>query len=129
MDTVRPNATHSFHSATSVKESDITGPRPMQIGPEDSAPPKETHEAWSNRTARIHAALANLMGEVEAVDEEKENRMARKTAQAFFDFALDDFAGGENRLELQASHRFQCVKALRGEEPAGGDFDRAVDAL
>ena len=53
----------------------------------------------------------------------------RADAEAFFDFALDGFAGGEHRLEVQAGHGFQRVESLRGEQPAGGDFDVAVDAL
>ena len=37
--------------------------------------------------------------------------------------------GGEDRLEIQAGHRLQRVEPLRGKEPAGGHFHRAVDAL
>jgi hypothetical protein len=36
-------------------------------------------------------------------------------AEAFFDFALDGFGGGENRLEVQAGQGFQRVKTLRGK--------------
>ena len=50
-------------------------------------------------------------------------------AEAFLDFALDGFAGGENRLEVQAGHGLQRVESLRGEQAAGGDFHRAVEAL
>ena len=50
-------------------------------------------------------------------------------AEALFHFALDGFAGGEHRLEVQAGQGFQRVESLRGEQPAGGDFHGAVDAL
>ena len=50
-------------------------------------------------------------------------------AEAFFDFALDGFGGGEHRLEVQAGQGFQRVETLRGEEAAGGHLDVAVHAL
>ena len=50
-------------------------------------------------------------------------------AEALFDFALDGFAGGEDRPEMQAGHGLQRVESLRGEQAAGGDFHRAVGAL
>ena len=53
----------------------------------------------------------------------------RADTETFFDFALDGFAGGENRFEIQARQSFQRVETLRGEKAAGGDFDGAVHAL
>src|SRR5208282_3484470 len=53
----------------------------------------------------------------------------RADAEAFFDFALDGFTGGEDGLEVQARQCFERIKPLRGEEPAGGDFNRAVETL
>jgi hypothetical protein len=53
----------------------------------------------------------------------------RADAEPFFDFALDRLGGRENRLEVQAGQSFQRVESLRGEKPAGGDFDVAVHAL
>jgi hypothetical protein len=53
----------------------------------------------------------------------------RADAEALFDFALDGFAGGQHRLEVQAGHGFQRIEALGGEEAAGGDLDGAVEAL
>src|ERR1017187_4745595 len=50
-------------------------------------------------------------------------------AEAFFNFALDRFAGGQNRLQVQAGHGLQRFESLRGEEAAGGDFDGAGDSL
>ena len=50
----------------------------------------------------------------------------RADAEVLLDFALDGFARGEDGLEVQAGQGFQRVESLRGEEPAGGDFDRAV---
>ena len=49
-------------------------------------------------------------------------------AEALFDFALDGFAGGEDRLEVQAGQRFQRVQSLRGKEAAGGHLHQAVHA-
>src|SRR5208282_82135 len=53
----------------------------------------------------------------------------RADAEALFDFALDRFTGSEDGFEVQARQRFERVESLRGEEPAGGDFDRAVETL
>ena len=49
--------------------------------------------------------------------------------EIFFDFALDGFARGKNRFEIQTSQSFQRVKTLRGEKAAGRDFDGTVVAL
>ena len=59
---------------------------------------------------------------------ERANRV-RADAEALFDFALNGFAGGQHRFEVQAGHGFQRVEALGGKETAGGDFDGAVDPL
>src|ERR1039458_7948985 len=53
----------------------------------------------------------------------------RADAEAFFNFALDGFARGENRLEVQAGQSFQRVESLRGKQTACRDFDVAVHAL
>ena len=50
-------------------------------------------------------------------------------AQVFLHLALDGFGGREHGLDLQAGKGLEGVQALGGEEPAGGDFHGAVDAL
>ena len=51
----------------------------------------------------------------------------RAHAEAFFHFALDRFTGGENGSEIQSRQCFERVQPLRREQPAGGDFHRAVE--
>jgi len=49
-------------------------------------------------------------------------------AQPLLQFPLDRLGRRQDRPEAQAGERLQPVQALRGEQPAGGDFDLVVDA-
>src|SRR5262249_20106847 len=52
----------------------------------------------------------------------------RSDTEPLLHLALNRFARCQNRFELQPRDRFQRVQPLRGKQPAGGDFYRAVGA-
>ena len=90
---------------------------------------KRMMEARPRRRRRGWCPLGVFIHDLEAVFLVERADGVRADAEAFFHLALDGFAGGEDRLEVQAGQRLERVQPLRGEQPAGGDFDRAVDAL